>query len=89
MKIFTVTLKAHGEADVPRVPFSQDCPGGGIFELIHTSAQLKGAGGKVVTIRGLMETACPTECEKKFARSTYFRKKNAIDICPLQQVGQG
>ena len=85
-KFYKLMLEANREeeADIPPEPFSQICPGGGIFQLSHSSAPLgKRAGGKVVLIQGLTDRGCPSECEKKMARSTYFCKKTAIDVCPL------
>jgi hypothetical protein len=82
-KFYSLFLKSDRETDVlPKEIFSQKCPGGRTFQLI--SAHLgKGSGAKVVIIQGLTDRGCPNECEKKWARHTYFCKRAATDVCPL------
>lgn len=83
-KFFTVIMEPNRKERALKEAFLQICPGGTMFELAHTSAnQGNGVGGNVVMIQGVMERSCPSECEKNYARYTYFGKKKEIDVCPL------
>jgi hypothetical protein len=87
-KFFKVMLRStrDEETDFSKKPFSQKCPGGVIFQLVHTSAgHEKKACGEAVMIHGLTEKDCLSECEKKLARYTYFSQNAGIAVCPLQE----